>query len=116
MSAPARTLPDWSAVRTVFLDMDGTLLDLHFDNYFWMEHIPLRFGELHGMDSRQAMATLLPRFRRMEGSLQWYCLDYWSRELELDIVALKREVRHLIRILPHAEEFMRSVRHSGRCW
>ena len=114
MNASARTLPDWSAVRTVFLDMDGTLLDLHFDNYFWMEHIPLRFGELHGMDSRQAMAALLPRFRRMEGTLQWYCLDYWSRELELDIVALKREVRHLIRILPHAEEFMRSVRHSSR--
>ena len=24
---------NWQQIDTVFLDMDGTLLDLHFDNY-----------------------------------------------------------------------------------
>ena len=24
-------------VDTILLDMDGTLLDLHYDNHFWME-------------------------------------------------------------------------------
>ena len=28
---------EWSKIDTVFFDMDGTLLDLHFDNYFWLE-------------------------------------------------------------------------------
>jgi hypothetical protein len=29
---------DWSAIDTV-LDMDGTLLDLRFDNWFWQDLI-----------------------------------------------------------------------------
>ncbi|MGD8938682.1 MAG: haloacid dehalogenase, partial [Gammaproteobacteria bacterium] len=36
---------DWTQIDTVLLDMDGTLLDLHFDNHFWREHVPLRYGE-----------------------------------------------------------------------
>ena len=31
---------DWEHIDTVLLDMDGTLLDLHFDNYFWTQHLP----------------------------------------------------------------------------
>ncbi|HBT55971.1 MAG TPA: haloacid dehalogenase, partial [Pseudomonas sp.] len=31
---------NWNAIDTVLLDMDGTLLDLHFDNHFWLEHMP----------------------------------------------------------------------------
>ncbi|KEP73664.1 nucleotidase, partial [Microbacterium sp. SUBG005] len=31
---------DWQAVDTVLLDMDGTLLDLAFDNYFWQKLVP----------------------------------------------------------------------------
>ncbi|MGH8402550.1 MAG: GMP/IMP nucleotidase [Gammaproteobacteria bacterium] len=113
MPVAAKCAPDWSGIRTVFLDMDGTLLDLHFDNYFWREHVPLRYGERHGLSLEDAKADLMPRFRAMEGTLQWYCLDYWSGELNLDIVALKRELRHLIRAQPHAEEFMRKVRQNG---
>ena len=114
MPASAKRIPDWSRIHTVFLDMDGTLLDLHFDNHFWLEHVPLRYGERHGLTPAEARQELLPRFRRMEGTLQWYCLDYWSRELDLDILALKRERQYLIRVQPHAEEFMRQVRRNGR--
>lgn len=109
-----KNIADWSAIETVFLDMDGTLLDLSFDNYFWQEHVPLRFGERHGLSLENAKAELMPRFRRMEGTLQWYCLDHWSRELDMDILALKREVEHLISVLPHAEEFLRRVRAAGK--
>ena len=114
MLAASQKIPDWSVIKSVFLDMDGTLLDLHFDNYFWMEHVPLRFGERHGMSQQDAFEALLPRFRAMEGTLQWYCLDHWSRELGMDIVTLKREVEHLIQVLPHAEEFLQKLRGMGK--
>lgn len=114
MPVSAQPIPDWSRIRTVLLDMDGTLLDLHFDNHFWLEHVPLRYAERHGLAPEQARAELMPRFRSMEGTLQWYCLDHWSRELDLDIVALKREVAHLIRVLPQVEMFLQGVRAAGK--
>lgn len=114
MLMTAQRIPDWSRIDTVLLDMDGTLLDLHFDNHFWLEHVPLRYGERRGMTPEQALAELMPRFRAAEGTLQWYCLDHWSRELSLDIVALKREVAHLIRVLPEVETFLGQVRAVGK--
>ena len=32
----------------------------------------------------------------MEGKLKWYCLDYWSNVLQLDIAGLKAEISGLI--------------------
>ena len=98
----------------MFLDMDGTLLDLHFDNHFWLEHVPLRYGEREGLSKQAALEALMPRFRAVEGTLAWYSLDHWSRELDMDIPALKRELTHLIQVLPHAEVFLKAVRAVGK--
>ena len=69
----------WNEIESVFLDMDGTLLDLHFDNHFWREHVPLRYAERHQLDIDAAKSELVPRFRLKEGTLDWYCVEYWSR-------------------------------------
>ncbi len=108
-----QTLP-WQQIETVFLDMDGTLLDLHFDNHFWREHVPLRYAEKHGISIDTAKTTLSPRFRAAEGTIDWYCVDYWSRELDMDISALKREVEHLIQIHPHVSEFLQILNTTGK--
>ncbi|MHB1291898.1 MAG: GMP/IMP nucleotidase [Sulfuricella sp.] len=105
---------DWNAIQTVFLDMDGTLLDLHFDNHFWLEHVPLRYAEKHGLSHEAAQDALAPRYRKVAGTMDWYCVDYWSRELELDIARLKEEVEHLIAVHPHVTDFLAAVRASGR--
>jgi putative hydrolase of the HAD superfamily len=104
----------WESIDTVFLDMDGTLLDLHFDNQFWREHVPLRYAEKHDISVDEAKQALYPRFRAAEGSIDWYCVDFWSRELGLDIGALKRELEHLIQVHPHVAEFLETLRASGR--
>ena len=105
---------DWKNINTVFLDMDGTLLDLHFDNHFWTEHVPLRYAEYHGLEIEVSKQTLFPRMRAIEGTMQWYCVDYWTRELGLDIAELKREVEHLIAVHPHVIEFLEAVRAAGK--
>lgn len=105
---------DWTQVDTVLLDMDGTLLDLHFDNHFWQVLLPERYARHHGMSLQAASMYLQQRFQQEEGRLQWYCLDYWRKELGLDLVHLKRELEHLIAILPHAKEFLAALRHSGK--
>jgi len=104
----------WQSVSSVFLDMDGTLLDLHFDNHFWREHVPQRYAEKNGLDLESARAELFPRFARAEGTLDWYCVDYWTRELGLDIPMLKQEVDHLIAVHPHVVNFLEQLREAGK--
>ncbi len=104
----------WSAIDTVLLDMDGTLLDLHFDNHFWLEHVPRRYGEKHGLSLDDAKAALRVRYERITGTMQWYCVDHWTRDLALDIARLKEEVAHLIAVHPHVTDFLAAVRASGR--
>jgi HAD superfamily hydrolase (TIGR01509 family) len=101
---------DWQNIGSVFLDMDGTLLDLNFDNHFWLEFVPLRYAERHGLSPDEAKARLMPRFKATEGRLEWYCLDYWSAQLELDIAGLKAEIAGLIAVLPHVTEFLDAMR------
>ncbi|WP_040260208.1 MULTISPECIES: GMP/IMP nucleotidase [Pseudomonas] len=104
----------WSDIDTVLLDMDGTLLDLHFDNHFWLHHLPQRYAELHGTDLAAAQARLQPLFQAHAGQLNWYCLDFWQRELELPIVELKQEVAELIALRPHADTFLAAVHAAGK--
>jgi hypothetical protein len=91
---------EWTQIDTGFLDMDGTLLDLYFDNHFWREHMPRRYAEYHGLDEAVARSHLDAHYDRHAGTLNWYCVDFWSSELALDIVALKEEVVHLIAVRP----------------
>ncbi|PLX61376.1 GMP/IMP nucleotidase [Sedimenticola selenatireducens] len=101
---------DWNQIDTILLDMDGTMLDLHFDNYFWLEHVPRRYAESRGFSLERAKAELLSRYQSVEGTLEWYCVDHWSRELGLDIALLKAEVDHLIAVHPHVVDFLESAR------
>ena len=104
----------WTEIDTVLLDMDGTLLDLHFDNHFWLEHLPQRYAELHGISRAVADAELLPLFHAHAGQLNWYCTDFWSRELNLSVRELKREVAHLIALRPDADTFLAAIRAAGK--
>jgi HAD superfamily hydrolase (TIGR01509 family) len=101
---------DWQRIDTVFLDMDGTLLDLNFDTYFWMEHVPRRFSEKHGVELETAKAQLMTRYLAIMGTIEWYSIDYWTSELELDIALLKEEVDHLIAVHPYVTDFLDAVR------
>ncbi|HET9694815.1 MAG TPA: GMP/IMP nucleotidase [Steroidobacteraceae bacterium] len=111
---PLQVVPDWSRIDTVCLDMDGTVLDLHFDNLFWLEVLPRRWGAARGLDYAAALAQLKPRFDARRGTLEWYCVDHWSEELGLDVPGLKHELRAEIRYLDGAAEFLDLLRASGK--
>ncbi|WP_341939030.1 GMP/IMP nucleotidase [Marinimicrobium sp. C2-29] len=105
---------NWQEIDTVLLDMDGTLLDLHFDTYFWLDHLPKRYAEIHNLDQAAATKTLMAQIEARQGTLEWYCLDHWSRSLSVDIRGLKEEIRHKIRIRPHVETFLTRLQEHGK--
>ena len=91
------------------LDMDGTVLDLAFDNFMWLHHVPEQFAEARGMAPDEARRQLYAKFEEMLGQLEWYCLDHWSEFLGLDVARLHREQHHRIGYLPGAEDFLQRV-------
>jgi HAD superfamily hydrolase (TIGR01509 family) len=97
---------DWSAMRTVLLDMDGTILDLTFDNVFWQRFLPERYAQVHAMTLEEGRAELERRFTATAHTLAYYCLDHWNEATGLDIRTLKQQLAHLIRFRPHSEDFL----------
>lgn len=114
MTGDALSENDWDRIDHVLLDLDGTLLDLDFDNHFWQSLVPQHWGAARGLDLPAAQALLRPRFAACRGTLPWYSTEHWSRELGLDIAALKRQDADRIRWLPGAQRFLAAARARGK--
>ncbi len=106
--------PDWSAIDTVCLDLDGTLLDQAYDNHIWRDLVPQRYAVANALEMQAAYAEIARRFSERSGTLDWYCIEYWSRNLGIDIGALHREVRTHVAWLPGAQEFLARMRAAGK--
>jgi len=105
---------NWSEISTVLIDMDGTILDLHFDNHFWLEHLPLRYSEKMSISLEEAKEKLKCDYLAVVGTIEWYCLDYWAERTQMSITALKREIQHLIKLRSDARNFLLALKASGR--
>ncbi|MEP0356131.1 GMP/IMP nucleotidase [Paraglaciecola sp.] len=104
----------WKEINTVLLDMDGTLLDLHFDNHFWLEYVPIKLSKKRGISIEDAKAFMVAEYEKVIGTLSWYCLDFWAEKLDLDIMEAKREINHLISMRNDSIPFIDALKASGR--
>lgn len=105
---------NWNEIDTVLLDMDGTLLDLHFDNHFWHEHLPLHWSRNNKINLEQAKQELIPWIKSHEGTLNWYCLDFWSRELGVNIMEIKYEIKDKIKVRRDTIEFLKFLQEQKK--
>jgi len=105
---------DWDTIDDVLLDMDGTLLDRHFDNYVFEEELPRRYATRHGLTYEDARDRLMAMYRSVEGELAWTDLHYWTQRLGIDVIAMHEELDHMIGFLPGAEAFLHDLRRLGK--
>ena len=105
---------NWQAIETVLLDMDGTLLDLHYDSFFWQQYLPERYAEIKGVQLQAAKQLVITETKLNGGTLNWYSTDYWSQLLDLDVVKLKHEISHKVAIRPYCIDFLDALRAAGK--
>jgi putative hydrolase of the HAD superfamily len=104
---------DWTQVDQVLLDMDGTLLDLAFDNNFWGQRINEKYASIHNISIKQTLEKFEPLFQSVAGTLSWYSTDFWSQQYGFSITGLSREYAEGIKWLPFAKEFLQALREVG---
>src|SRR5678816_1568864 len=104
----------WAQIDTVLLDMDGTLLDLHFDNHFWLHYLPQCYADKNGLSRADADAYLQPLFASYTGQLNWYCMYFWSKTLDLPIKQMKRDTAHLIDLRCNSYEVLAALKQAGK--
>jgi putative hydrolase of the HAD superfamily len=114
MTDAAVHAPDWRQIDTVLFDLDGTLLDLSFDNHLWREIVPAAYAAARAVTADEARDVLQAHLRARAGTLDWYCMDYWSRELDLDVTALHRKHAQRIGWLPGARETLVGLKARGK--
>ena len=104
----------WQEIDTVLLDMDGTLLDLHFDYHFWMSYLPKIYAEKNAITLKEANDFIYKKIHSQTGTLNWYCLDYWTEQLGLPVAELKHDIKHLIKPHPQVIEFLQTLQKQNK--
>ena len=107
-------LEDWNAVEAILLDMDGTLLDLAFDNHFWKEAVPAIYAAEKGISLEQSRNDLGQHYEEHYGTLNWYCTDFWTDKLKLDIIKHKTDLADKIALRPGTKEFLEYISDSDK--
>ncbi|MFT4560867.1 MAG: HAD superfamily hydrolase (TIGR01509 family) [Gammaproteobacteria bacterium] len=109
---PKTGAPPWHEIASIVLDMDGTLLDLHFDREVWNRLLPQRYASVSGTSIEAAHDEVARRLGRARGTLQWYSLDHWSERLGIDVPSLESELEHLVQPRPGAIAFLDALQRS----
>ena len=104
----------WAQIDTVLLDMDGTLLDLHFDNFFWLKYLPQCYADKNALSLAEAQAYLTPLLASYTGQLNWYCVEFWSKKLDLPIKQMKQDTAHLIALRANSDQFLTRLQAAGK--
>lgn len=99
-----------NACPVVVLDMDGTLLDLAFDDRVWNQVLPARLAARRGCPVEEVRLEVAATLGSVRGTLPWYCLDHWESQFGVSLHALEEELAGYIALRPGTLDFLGFLR------
>ena len=100
----------WDSIETFFLDMDGTILDLAFDNYFWHDHIPRLYSKKNKISFNKAKIEFEEKYKKKRNTIEWYSLKFWSNELDINLDNELVKTKNRIKIFPGVYNFLNKLK------
>lgn len=79
-------------IKAVSFDMDGTLVDDWFVEYFWFRVIPELYAEKYGIGFEDAWRRVVIEYDEIgDRDIRWYLPEYWIERFRLDV-----DLKHLM--------------------
>jgi len=71
-------------VKVVSFDLDGTIVERKYTDYFWLEVIPKAYAEEKGIELNKAKRIVYLKYDEIgENDLRWYLPDFWLKYLNI---------------------------------
>ncbi|WP_151823169.1 HAD-IA family hydrolase [Acinetobacter oleivorans] len=103
--------------KIIMFDMDGTLLDLAFDDFIWNECLPERHAKIHQLPLSESKEKLYQFYQSHRHTLVWYSSTYWTKTVGVDVLKLQQEFQFKIQARSGCIELLQQLKKQGyMCW
>lgn len=103
--------------KIIMFDMDGTLLDLAFDDFIWNECLPERHAKIHQLPLSESKEKLYQFYQLHRHTLVWYSSTYWTKTVGVDVLKLQQEFQSKIQARSGCIELLQQLKEQGyMCW
>ncbi len=101
-------------IKNYLIDLDGVILDIKYDNFFWQKHIPKVYSNVHNLSYDDAKVITRQLFNFKRKTKDWYDIDYWSNMLSIDIKKEKEENIQLVSLINGSKGFLEELKRKGK--
>lgn len=95
----------WQEKQHILFNLD-TLLDYSAEQYFWSELLPKAYSSRKQLSLEQAKLFIQSELAEQNGTLNFYCIDYWQAKLGVDVLLLQQQHASQLKFKPYAEKFL----------